>query len=667
MIGTWSDTDAVRQPGGLGECVYASRLIGADESLVLHGGGNSSVKERMHDIRGRDLDVIHVKGSGWDMATIEPAGFSTLRLAAVRALLELDELSDGDMMRELSAAKVDPSGPQPSVETLLHALLPHPAVLHSHADAVIALTNAADGAGRVEAALGDRVLIVPYVMPGFRLARVVRELVGDGPAAGVEGIVLLNHGLFTFGTTSREAYERHISLLAMAEQWLMGAGSGPAPSSLSGSAAAASAAPLLPEAQLVELATLRAAVSRVAGRSMIMTRGADADATRFVRRPDLAVVATRGPLTPDHVLHTKRIPQVGRDVDAYAHAYQAYFEANRGRVPAELTMLDPAPRVILDPLLGILAVGPTVRRASIAADLYRHTAAVIERVENGSGGYVALPASDVFDVEYWELEQAKLWSGGSDPELAGQVAFVTGAASGIGRGCAEALLDRGAAVVGIDISPAVANAFTSPAWLGVVADTTDQAAVAAAIRAGVERFGGIDIAVIAAGVFGATTPIAAADQAVWEAVLSVNLHGALTVLRLTHPLLALAPGGGKVVVIGSRNVAAPGPGVAAYSASKAALTQLARVAALEWAPDGIRVNVVHPDAVFDTGLWTDDILEARAAQYGLPVEAYRRRNLLGREITSASVGRLVADLCGESFANTTGAQIPIDGGNERVI
>ncbi len=280
---------------------------------------------------------------------------------------------------------------------------------------------------------------------------------------------------------------------------------------------------------------------------------------------------------------------------------------------------------------------------------------------------MALDEADIFDVEYWDLEQAKLATPGSPPPLEGQVALVTGAASGIGRACAAMLLDRGACVAGIDLSDSVADTFDTAAWIGTRADVTDRAAIGDALTHAVEAFGGIDIAVVSAGLFGPSLPIADADADAWRAVMSVNVDSVLTLLADVHPLLARSPVGGRVVVIGSKNVAAPGRGAAAYSASKAALTQLARIAALEWADDGITVNTVHPDAVFDTGLWTDELLAERAERYGLSVEQYRRRNLLGTEVSSTTVAGVVGALCSPAFAATTGAQIPIDGGNERVI
>jgi NAD(P)-dependent dehydrogenase (short-subunit alcohol dehydrogenase family) len=360
---------------------------------------------------------------------------------------------------------------------------------------------------------------------------------------------------------------------------------------------------------------------------------------------------------------------IGADAPAlerYCDDYRDHVDARRDRVRGEMTDIDPAPRIVLDPALGMLAIGPTAKDARIAADIYHRTIPVLTRAEDHLGGYVALPADDLFDMEYWDLEQAKLRAAGPRPELAGTVAIVTGAASGIGRACAEELVRRGGAVVAVDLSTDVL-APEGDNWSGHVADVTDPVQVDAAIIAGVERFGGVDIAVIAAGIFGDSAPLDTLTSDAWRRVMAVNVDSVQLLFGRLAPLLACSPIGGRVVVVGSKNVPAPGKGAAAYSASKAALQQLCRVAALEWAADGVRVNTVHPDAVFDTGLWTEELLAERAAEYGMTVDEYRRRNLLGTEITSAQVARSVVALCTDAFAATTGAQVPVDGGNERVI
>jgi NAD(P)-dependent dehydrogenase (short-subunit alcohol dehydrogenase family) len=314
----------------------------------------------------------------------------------------------------------------------------------------------------------------------------------------------------------------------------------------------------------------------------------------------------------------------------------------------------------------MVSAGPDVHAEAAAADIYLQIISVIEQAE-GLGGYSALPAGDIFNLEYWELEQLKLDRVRDDGEFTGEVAVVTGANSGIGRGCALALLERGAAVLGFDINPNVDDMTDHPAYLGVPCDLSSLDQTAAALDIGVERFGGVDMLVAAAGLFPESSPISAHDPAAWRRAMSVNVDGLVQLLSLMHPLLLHAPGGGRVAVIGSKNVAAPGPGASAYSASKTAANQIARVAALEWAKDGIRVNSVHPDAVFDTALWTPELLAERAERYGMTIPEYKRRNLMSIEITSAAVGDVVATMLGDVFAPITGAHIPIDGGNERVI
>jgi len=654
MKSLWNDEEAARFPGDLGLRVYTSRLLGRDKSLVLHGGGNTSVKTRETNLFGEEEDILYVKGSGWDLETIEAEGFAPVRLAPALRLATLPRLSDPEMVNELRTSMTRAAAPTPSVEAILHALLPFKYVDHTHADAVVTVTNTPDGEARVREIWGGSVVIVPYVMPGFDLARLCAERFPAEAGPETAGMVLLNHGIFSFGATARESYERMIELVRGAEEYLEARGAW---------ALGAFPEPAGPPDPL-ETAGLRHDLSKAAGFPMVLATHRDARTLAFARRGDVARVSQQGPATPDHVIRTKRLPLVGRDVDAYVHAYQAYFTANVSGLPK--TMLDPAPRVVLDTELGLATAGRTAKEAAIAAEIYRHTMDAIERAER-LGGWRALSARELFDMEYWDLEQAKLAQAGKPPVFAGEVALVTGAASGIGRAAVEALLARGAAVVGLDVAPRITGLLARRDFLGLPCDVTVEEDVAEALGKAVAAFGGLDLLVLNAGIFPPSRKIADLPLAEWDRVMRVNLDANVLLMRLCHPLLKLAPAGGRVVVIGSKNVPAPGPGAAAYSASKAALHQLARVAALEWGSDGIRVNVLHPNAVFDTGVWTDEVLASRAAAYGLTVEEYRRKNVLGAEVTSRDVAELAAELCGPRFAKTTGAWIPVDGGNERVI
>jgi NAD(P)-dependent dehydrogenase (short-subunit alcohol dehydrogenase family) len=329
-------------------------------------------------------------------------------------------------------------------------------------------------------------------------------------------------------------------------------------------------------------------------------------------------------------------------------------------------MLDAAPRMALDPELGFVAAGRTAKDSAIVEELYDHTIDVILRAE-ALGGWRALDPRHTFDIEYWDLEQAKLRKAGSPPPFNGEIALVTGAASGIGKACVESFLKRGAAVVGLDRNPAIETLWKRPDFLGVTCDLTQRNSVEDALDKAAKRFGGVDMLVLNAGIFPSSQPIQDIAAESWRAAMTVNVEANLLVMQACHRLLKLAPRGGRVVVIGSKNVPAPGPGAAAYSASKAALNQLARVAALEWAKDGIRINSLHPNAVYDTALWTDEVLASRAKAYNLTVEQYKKNNLLKTEVASRDVAELAAEMCGPLFAKTTAAQVPVDGGNERVV
>jgi rhamnose utilization protein RhaD (predicted bifunctional aldolase and dehydrogenase)/NAD(P)-dependent dehydrogenase (short-subunit alcohol dehydrogenase family) len=654
MKSRWSDAEAARFTGLLGARVYTSRLLGAEKSLVLHGGGNTSVKLREKDLFGEERDVLFVKGSGWDLETIEAEGFVPLPLAYMRRLPSLPALSDAQMVEELNTHVLRAGAPAPSVETLLHALLPQRYVDHTHADAVLAVSNAPDGEKRIREIYDERVVVIPYAMAGFKLATLFAREYPRQAGAKTIGVVLVSHGIVSFGAEARESYERMIELVSLAEAYLERNKAWHLPSGR----------PESFSAKREEIASLRRAISEQAGFPAVLKVNSNEKFRAFAQRPDLEKLSQHGPATPDHLLYTKPVPMLGRDAAAYARRYREYFERNAGGEGK--TMLDPAPRMVLDPQLGFAAAGRDAREAAIIEELYDHTIDVILRAE-ALGGWRAVGERHLFDIEYWELEQAKLRKAGPTPPFRGEVVLVTGAASGIGKACVQAFLRRGAAVAGLDRNPAIEKTWQQPEFLGVTVDLTDSTAVSEALDRVVRAFGGVDMVVLNAGIFPSSQPLQEITADTWKQTMTVNVEAPLRILQLCHPLLRLAPNGGRIVVIGSRNVPAPGPGAAAYSTSKAALNQIARVAALEWAKDGIRINSLHPDAVYDTGLWTPELLAARAKAYNLSVEQYRRKNLLKTEVASRDVAELAAEMCGPLFAKTTAAQIPVDGGNERVV
>lgn len=658
MQSRWNDADAA--PLGtdpLKQRVYTSRLLGAEPSLVLHGGGNTSVKATQPNLFGDAEELLFVKGSGWDLATIEVRGFAPVRMDVLLRMAKLEKLTDADMVRVQKSAMTNPDAPAPSVEAILHAIIPYRFVDHTHADAVVSITNTPDGEAAIRSIYGDRVLYVPYVMPGFVLAKKVYELTQGVDWSKVEGMVLLNHGIFAFGDDARTSYERMIKLVTEAEDYLKAKQAFEVPLAIEE-----------PKEDLLTLAKLRQAVGRQLGTPVIARLDRSVEAVSFSTRPGVEDFARRGPMTPDHVIQTKRVPlmvtgDVEADVTGFERDYRAYFDRNTN---GSLTCLDPAPRWAIWPGHGTIAFGTAAKKADVVADICRHTMRAFQWGE-ALGGWKALPESDIFEVEYWELEQAKLKLGGTAKlPLQGKVALVSGAASGIGKLCAERLRAQGAAVVALDLNPGIVDSFQGADALGLVCDVTDTEALERAVETTVRTFGGLDVLVMNAGIFPEGRAIAELESKLWQKSLDVNLTSHVYLLRACVPYLA-AGFDPAVVVIASKNVPAPGPGQAAYSAAKAGLTQVARVAALELGGQGIRVNVLHPNAVFDTGIWTEEVLADRARRYGMSVEQYKTNNVMRVEVTSRDVADLACAMAGPLFAKTTGAQVPIDGGNDRVI
>jgi len=653
MKNLWNDDEAAAcGDDPLALRVHSSRLIGRASDLVLHGGGNTSVKAEFTDIFGVSHDVLYVKGSGWDLATIEAAGFAPVALDALLQLSRFDVLSDADMVRAQRAAMLDPGAPNPSVEAILHALIPFRFVDHTHADAVVTLTNTPDGEARIRELYGDRLLVVPYVMPGFVLAKKVAQMTEDIDWAALEGMVLMNHGIFSFADDARESYARMIDLVTEAEQAL-----GTSPATTNGQS----------DASALDLAAIRYEVSCAANRPLLAAFDGHPRSHGFSKREDVASIATRGPLTPDHVIRTKRVPLMVDDDPSAAVAefvtdYQDYFDRH---TDGTLSRLDCAPRWAVWRDRGTVAFGARSSDLGVISDIVDHTITAIESAER-HGGWRALPEADIFAVEYWELEQAKLGKATDVPAFQGRCALVTGGASGIGRACALALAEHGARVMVLDKDPSVLTVFDAPDIQGQICDVKDAQAVRDAVAESVAALGGLDILVNNAGIFCASDQVADMPEDEWQRSLDINLTGAMHVARESIPYLRLGweP---SVIIVGSKNVPAPGPAAGAYSVAKAGLTQLARVLALELAADGIRVNTVHPNAVFDTTIWTDEVLEGRAAHYGMSVEDYRSNNLLRQEVTSSDVAAMVCVMAGPAFRCTTGAQLPIDGGNERVV
>lgn len=672
MESLWDEKRAAEiaaQSGDLGLRVYSSQLLGANPDLVLHGGGNTSFKGHSDSLLEGKVETLFVKGSGWDLKTIEAAGFSPVRLKHMLKLAELDSLSDTEMMRQLRLALLDPKAPTPSVEAILHALIPHRFVDHTHTDAVVTLSNSEGGPQRLAELFGDEVLILPYVMPGFVLAKQVAEASSGADWRKLKGIVLLHHGLFTFADDARSSYEAMIELVTKAEGAItrFAQSSDQEPAKTAAREGIDHGTPAR-----VAIAKLRKRASHTLGAPALLRLALDSRARTFAQREDAAQLIVSGPLTPDHTIHTKPFGAVFADDDAsgldeFVECYQEYFAANAGE---EHTRLDCMPRFGVWLERGVITLAPSVTKLAIVEDIVSHTLDAMQ-VGEQLGGWRALPRAELFDVEYWELEQAKLNAApaSSDPkrELEGKIALVTGAGSGIGLATCHRLASAGAAVAALDIDAKALEQFAGHSSIFALrCDITDAAQCEAALDACVQRFGGLDILVSNAGLFPTSQTLEQLEDAQWNASLELNLTAPMRLLRACAPLLEQGYDP-AVVLVASKNVPAPGPGAAAYSAAKAGLTQLGRVAALELGGKGIRVNTLHPDAVYDTALWSEDTLAQRAAAYGLSVQAYKTKNLLATEVSSTDVAEAVFLFAGTRLAKSTGVQLPVDGGNERVV
>jgi len=679
MKSRWSDAEATAFAAryaakGVGEDLalrtYTTRLLGSDPKLVLHGGGNTSVKTTMPDALGDETQVICVKGSGWDMGAIEPAGLPAVRLAPLRRLRALDRLCDEDMVNFQRINLLDSTAPNPSVETLLHAFLPHKFIDHTHSTAVLALTDQPDGEAVARAVFGDRVAYVPYTIPGFALAKSVAEVFDRNPK--VEGLVLLQHGIFTVGETAKQAYERMIEFVSMAEERLARRRKSRAAAELPKHlATVAEIAPILRGA----VALSRDAPAGTVKRQILCFRSSPA-ILDYVNGAELARYATQGVVTPDHTIRTKNWPLIvpapeshklhgwKQDVEAavarFVAHYHDYFARNNARAEPKKTELDPLPRVILVPGVGLFGLGAGAKDAAIAADIAENTIEVIADAE-AIGTYKPIGEADMFDVEYWSLEQAKLGKA-AEKLLARQVCVVTGGGSGIGAATAKAFAEQGAEIAILDrdhdAAVAAAKAVHKHA-LAIQCDVTDPASVRAAFDKVVEAFGGVDIVVSNAGAAWQGR-IGEVDDALLRKSFELNFFAHQSVAQAAVHVMCAQETGGCLLFNTSKQAVNPGKDFGPYGLPKAATLFLVRQYALDHGRDGIRANAVNADRV-RSGLLTDAMVAARSKARGLSEADYMSGNLLGREVTARDVAEAFVYLA--TANKTTAAVITVDGGN----
>ncbi|MFC3226196.1 bifunctional aldolase/short-chain dehydrogenase [Marinibaculum pumilum] len=643
--------------------VYTSRLIGSDPDLVQHGGGNTSCKVLRRDLLGDEIRVLHVKGSGWDLGSIEAPGLPGVRLDPLLKLRDLDALSDEDMVNQQRCNLLDSTSPNPSVETLLHAYLPHPFIDHSHATAMLALADLPEAAEVVAELFGDRVALVPYIMPGFGLAKKAAEVFEQKPE--VEGMLLVNHGHFTFGDTAKQSYERHIEQVNAVEEYFARKGNRRPPAR---PVEKVDATRLLPRLR----GALAADRPRDAAMPVFDLRQAE-HLTAFLARPDMAELSTRGVATPDHVIRTKHPALIlegaaaAGDADAlkaavadWAAAYRSYFERNNTTAGGTKTMLEPVPGLAWVPGLGLLGIGASAKAASAAADLGDQQIRVIELAES-VGEFRPIREFDLFETEHWSLEQAKLGKG-RPPALQGRIVLVTGGAGAIGRATAAAFKAQGADIFLVDADEGALGAALKGLGRdagGLALDLTAEGAGEAALAACIERFGGIDILVSNAGAAwgGAMIDL---DEALLRKSFELNFFAHQRMAQAASRVFREQGRGHSLLFNASKQAVNPGKDFGAYGLPKAATFFLVRQYALELGAMGVRVNGINADRI-RSGLLTDEMIATRSKARGVDAAKYMAGNLLGAEVEARHVGEAFVALA--LAERTTGHVMTVDGGN----
>lgn len=676
MDSLWSDPEAKRFIAGYADAgvnadvalrVYTSRLLGGDPKLVLHGGGNTSVKTVQQDLLGDDVDVLCVKGSGWDLGDIEPAGLPAVRLVPLQRLEALGSLSDEDMVNVQRGNLLDSTSPNPSVETLLHAFLPHKFIDHTHSTAILSISDQPDGEAICAEVFGDTMGSVPYIMPGFALAKSAAEIYRSGPNVG--GLILHKHGIFTFGDSAREAYERMIDAVSLAEKRLQAGRK------------SVFVAAALPEklASVAEVAPILRSLSAVDcgeghWRRMVLDFRTNPAILNYVNGAEVGRYSQVGVVTPDHNIRIKNtpvllpVPQAGRldafreaaqkAFDGFGDAYRAYFEQHNPRQETPKTMLDTVPRVALVPGLGLFGIGDSPKSAAVAADLAENTVETITDAE-AIGTYECVSEADMFDIEYWSLEQAKLGKGAEKP-MARKIVAITGAGGVIGAATARAFAAEGAVIAALDVDlDAAAASLSGINGAAIECDVTDSASVEAAFAQICERFGGVDVVISNAGAAWSGRIGDVAPEVLRQS-FELNFFAHQTVAQTAVRIMKTQGTGGALVFNTSKQAVNPGPDFGPYGLPKAATLSLVRQYAIDHGADGIRANAVNADRI-RSGLLDGGMIAARAEARGVSEADYMAGNLLRQEVRATDVAEAFVYLA--KAERTTAAVVTVDGGN----
>ncbi|PYY26436.1 bifunctional aldolase/short-chain dehydrogenase [Paenibacillus illinoisensis] len=677
----WNSSQASEQTTGLEQLVYRSNLIGADRSVCNIYGGNTSTKTTVKDFRGRDVEVMYVKGSGSDLGSMQAKHFTGLALEDIRPLIERESMTDEEMVEYLGHCMIDSKHPRASIETLLHAFLPYNHVDHTHPDAIISLCCADNGKELAREIYGDRFVWVPYVRPGFTLSKMIAESVFANPNA--ELVLMEKHGLVTWGETSEECYAQTIKIINEAEAFIearVDEGS-----LFGGVKHPALAAEVRREIVAKIMPTLRGAVSD--NKKMILSYDDQEDVLAFVGGANSPELSQVGAACPDHLVHTKVVPLFidwtpdAEDIDGlkakltegvaqYKEQYKQYFESNKNEGDV---MFEAAPRVILIPGVGMINTGKSWALSQVSGALY-HRAIAVMRGATSLGKFVSLSANESYNVEYWPLELYKLSLAPAETEFSRKVAFITGGAGGIGSETARRLVSEGAHVVLADlnlegaqkVAQEINDQYGANRAYALKMDVTDEAAVQSAYAEVAVQYGGVDIIVNNAGL-ATSSPFDETSLKEWNLNMNVLGTGYFLVAREAFKLMKQQGIGGSMVFIGSKNSVYAGKSASAYSSAKALEAHLARCIAAEGGEYGIRVNTILPDAILQgSAIWNGSWRNERAAAYGIEPdqleEYYRKRTTLLVNIYPKDIAEGIAFFASSKSEKTTGCMMTIDGG-----
>ena len=682
LLNRWNDTDAKKFVNAAGDDsadrelalrVYSSQIIGQDADLVMHGGGNTSCKVTRRDVFGHEMDVLHIKGSGWNLGTIEAAGLPAVRLNPLLELRALDALGDEDMVNLLRSNLLNSSAPNPSVETLLHAFLPHKYIDHTHATAMLALADLPNVTDVVREIFGDRLVCVPFIMSGIDLAKLVADIHDANP--GIEGLMLINHGHVAFGDSAKQSYDRLIEHTNMVEAWLEKT-SGGVPKTAAGQSTemSAKASEILPMLRgIIGDANATFYGNRDYAMPVMDMRNGE-NVQEFFARTDLADLSRRGVATPDHIIRTKNYPLylsadalakgregVSKAVDDYIAGYTAYFNKNAARfADGEKTLLTPTPNVAWVEGLGVVGMSADADAASAASDLAAQNITVLTNAEN-CGGFRPIDTEILFDMEYWSLEQAKL-DKKKPPHFQGRVIMVTGGGGAIGLSTAQEFANLGANIFLVDLEPKALDAALlklGKGHGGIALDITGKGAADRAVDACVKQFGGLDILVSNAGAAW-TGELANLDDDILRKSFELNFFAHQTFAKAAAGVFAAQGRGGQMLFNVSKQAVNPGKGFGAYGIPKAATFFLLRQLALELGPQGIRVNGINADRI-RSGLLDDAFVAERAKARGIDEETYMAGNLIRREVEAKHVAQAFVSLARSE--RTTAHVMTVDGGN----